>query len=69
MNNFLQEIENNYNQWIKKYPKVGTGGNVMEDAEAIYSILLPILKKNIQIAEIGVWTGKTSILCASHKPF
>jgi len=65
-NQFIESLEYSYDKWVKKeFPGVGDGGNVMEDSKTIYSILLPLLKEGIKIAEIGVWTGKTSTVLGS----
>jgi predicted O-methyltransferase YrrM len=65
-----QRIENNYNDWIKRYPLIGDGGLVSQDLEHVYTLLKTLLKPNIKVAEIGVWTGKTTVLLGTAvKPF
>jgi predicted O-methyltransferase YrrM len=77
---FPIDIETEYNTWITRYPSrkfsknrivpLGDGGTIVGDIEDIYTVFFPLLKKDIKIAEIGVWTGKVSLLLGSMvKPF
>jgi len=63
-------VEDLYNEWIKKYPHIGDGGAVVGDLEHIENILFPLLKPDIKVVEIGVWTGKISLLLGKMvKPY
>jgi len=82
---FAETIENKYNAWVTKFPTVpignpkrtetewrplGDGGATVGDLTDIYDLFSLFLKPNIQIAEIGVWTGKISLLLGTMvKPY
>ncbi len=72
---FAQDIEDTYNDFVKGYSKpsndpdvitrLGDGGCVISDLSFLYEILRFVLKKDMKVAEIGVWTGKTTLLLGS----
>jgi len=57
-----QEVENIYNEWIKNFPGIGDGGCVGIDIIFLHEILSLSLKTDMKVAEIGCWSGKTSLL-------